>query len=579
MRTSSTKLLDLVKKIRARTFVIPQFQRDFVWSESQIKLLIDSIARNYPIGSLLLSEELSFPLAFRSIEAEIKDEGISFEGEREKLPNTSMVLDGQQRLTSIARFFLNSDPKKNYYFDLEEMYENFSEVDADSSINWIKTNPRNKKSDPTVKKEGRYLRSDVVIEGSNALIYALQYFRDYFKSKNVENYDEEASKATAKINGIFEFIRNYEVPYILLDGNEGIDSICRVFETINSTGTRLTTFDLAVARYYPEPNIRELYEDGILKYDILGKNGFDVDGERILQLLTIIYQKQKGTFVEATRTEILSLDRKFIEDNWMFACLSVSKSFNWIVKHCGTSKSISPGHGLIVALAGLFMVFGYEEVINKPSMNYQLRKWMFCNMLQDGIRRTSYDIGKDFKSLLDLFEKEKYFDMPRVSITIEDIIGLNSRDNKYKAILAILCLFGKEDIILLSNIQKDVEFHHIYPRSLAKKYSLDKNLVNSIANIMPISSSTNKDILDRSPSEYFQFIMKNAESKGLIEVYNKILSNHSIPHKMDESITEYFSIDNFKNFLSARASEILLKIRELVGDSLRTDEEASYPEA
>ena len=111
-----------------------------------------------------------------------------------------MVLDGQQRLTSIARFFLNSDPKKNYYFDLEEMYENFSEVDADSSINWIKTNPRNKKSDPTVKKEGRYLRSDVVIEGSNALIYALQYFRDYFKSKDVENYDEEASKATAKIN-------------------------------------------------------------------------------------------------------------------------------------------------------------------------------------------------------------------------------------------------------------------------------------------------------------------------------------------------------------------------------------------
>jgi len=34
------------------------------------------------------------------------------------------------------------------------MYENFSEVDADSSINWIKTNPRNKKSDPTVKKRG-----------------------------------------------------------------------------------------------------------------------------------------------------------------------------------------------------------------------------------------------------------------------------------------------------------------------------------------------------------------------------------------------------------------------------------------
>ena len=32
---------------------IPQFQRKFVWKEAQALELLDSIANNYPIGSLL----------------------------------------------------------------------------------------------------------------------------------------------------------------------------------------------------------------------------------------------------------------------------------------------------------------------------------------------------------------------------------------------------------------------------------------------------------------------------------------------------------------------------------------------
>ena len=38
------------------TFVIPDLQRSYVWMPHQVTLLIDSIFRGWPIGSLLLWE-------------------------------------------------------------------------------------------------------------------------------------------------------------------------------------------------------------------------------------------------------------------------------------------------------------------------------------------------------------------------------------------------------------------------------------------------------------------------------------------------------------------------------------------
>ena len=94
---------------------IPQFQRQFIWRESQVRLLIDSISRAYPIGSLLLLDKKpELPLASRDIEAEIRDgyppKDSFMADSRGRAEVESYILDGQQRTTSIARFFLNGFP-------------------------------------------------------------------------------------------------------------------------------------------------------------------------------------------------------------------------------------------------------------------------------------------------------------------------------------------------------------------------------------------------------------------------------------------------------------------------------------
>ncbi len=49
-------IVNLLNQIRERDIVLPAIQRSFVWSERDIRMLLDSIMRGYPIGIALLWE-------------------------------------------------------------------------------------------------------------------------------------------------------------------------------------------------------------------------------------------------------------------------------------------------------------------------------------------------------------------------------------------------------------------------------------------------------------------------------------------------------------------------------------------
>ena len=58
--TDDLKIEELVKMLREDKFLIPTFQRDFVWEPASIKKLWDSMFRFYPIGSILYWETDSY---------------------------------------------------------------------------------------------------------------------------------------------------------------------------------------------------------------------------------------------------------------------------------------------------------------------------------------------------------------------------------------------------------------------------------------------------------------------------------------------------------------------------------------
>lgn len=110
---------DLIEYIDDGTIHIPEFQREFVWTEDKIIDLLDSIYRNYPIGSLIFwvtSEEFPYSAAIRDEESESSD-----------LKYRLFVIDGQQRLKSLyhaaraKELVMESGTKEiNIAFDLNE---------------------------------------------------------------------------------------------------------------------------------------------------------------------------------------------------------------------------------------------------------------------------------------------------------------------------------------------------------------------------------------------------------------------------------------------------------------------------
>lgn len=286
MQTINFDISQLLKKIRAGHFLIPQFQRDFTWKEGQTKLLVDSIARNYPIGSLLvLGRNDDVPLKSRKLDANYppkEDTHDSTDSFDEPTSESYYVLDGQQRLTSIARVFLDAHPDRNYYFDLNKMHRLFS----DENPAWIVSRSRGKKN-PDRKDNNRLIRTDIAIDQAKCDVYISEYIEDSGDFPEFASDRNSARVAAAKLKGIFETIRKFSIPFVALDNDAPLESVCRVFETINSTGTRLTTFDLAVARYFPEPDLKSLCEDSKEKYPAIEE--YEIDGERLLQILSLYH--------------------------------------------------------------------------------------------------------------------------------------------------------------------------------------------------------------------------------------------------------------------------------------------------
>lgn len=563
MQTINHDLVQLLRKIRAGHFVIPQFQRDFTWKEGQTKLLIDSIARNYPIGSLLvLGKNDELPLKSRDINATYNEQDNNEESLVEPTSETYYVLDGQQRLTSVARVFLDSHPKKNYYFDLKQMLEIFEE----DSPSWIVSRLKGR-NNPDRKDNNRLIRSDIVLIQKKSDVYVSEYIEDSGDFPAFKNNRNDAREAAAKVKGIFETIRNYSIPFVLLENDAPLESVCRVFETINSTGTRLTTFDLAVARYFPDPDLKDFYDSSKEKYPVLQE--FEVDGERVLQILSLYQLRSNEKFPEATRKVMLSLKPEFIIEHWEMAVLNLSHAYQWI-QGLGATPKTQPAHSLLVSVAAFLMVHP-DSLGSNTGLANVLKKWYFCSTLaKNPAPATNYKIGDDFRKFCEHKTQQRSVQYPAVYFTPEDIKEINHFSyGRYKAIQGLMKMTAKEDLITGSTLSDndDVEDHHIFPSSLAKSNRIDKKKLSSIANIIVLSKESNQKISNTHPDQYLGEELERHKSEGNIGDFNQRLRNCFIPYVDDPAFKDKLSQKNFDNFLCDRAELIITRIKEVVGDA------------
>ena len=96
-KPTAERIEPLAERVLTGDIILPEFQRPFVWKRKQILELVDSIYRNYPIGSMLLWESRQKLASKRSI-ADLQV------GERSPNYPVNYLLDG----TAAAIHYLRS---------------------------------------------------------------------------------------------------------------------------------------------------------------------------------------------------------------------------------------------------------------------------------------------------------------------------------------------------------------------------------------------------------------------------------------------------------------------------------------
>lgn len=90
---------ELVSMIKNGELRLPEMQRRYVWTDSRVRDLLDSLYRGYPSGSILVWQtDREMP----SRDLAVSQDSSPFRGHK-------LLLDGQQRLTSLTAV-LNNEP-------------------------------------------------------------------------------------------------------------------------------------------------------------------------------------------------------------------------------------------------------------------------------------------------------------------------------------------------------------------------------------------------------------------------------------------------------------------------------------
>ncbi|MGA3038956.1 MAG: DUF262 domain-containing protein, partial [Vulcanimicrobiaceae bacterium] len=131
--STKTSLSELLNQIIVGKIQLPDFQRGWVWDDEHIRSLLVSVARSFPIGSIMLLETGGV-VHFQNRAVE----GVSLP--TDTVPE-KLILDGQQRLTALTQVLKLPGPVKTqdqkhrdimcfYYIDIEKALSDKTLEDA-----------------------------------------------------------------------------------------------------------------------------------------------------------------------------------------------------------------------------------------------------------------------------------------------------------------------------------------------------------------------------------------------------------------------------------------------------------------
>jgi hypothetical protein len=264
LAVESIGIAELLQRLRSNAWLVPAFQRDFVWSEADVTNLALSVIEARPIGMATLWEQPD-DSALTLVPTSIPDAkdgdsiDVSLSADNERPKNFYAVLDGRQRATALAMVFGGlraSDARRRfsgrYFLDV-------SHDDPSGRVRYIRE---------AQVKSSNYDQLSVCI-GAGLFPLANDVDSDlmgqwytYIQAINdSSNYPDNALPAAEELERrnlilkqAFKGITETVLAVYIVPAEYTLGEICEIFETLNTTGTKVSTVDLLHSWLYNDTN-------------------------------------------------------------------------------------------------------------------------------------------------------------------------------------------------------------------------------------------------------------------------------------------------------------------------------------
>lgn len=495
MNASSIPLKELLGNLKS-DYLLPALQREYTWKPQQIEALFDSLMQDYPINTMMFWEIRNIGrqnLDFYKFLEPTYEKGKSINtlltpaqksSDYGNLP-VKVVIDGQQRLTSLYIALCGSYDGKKLYLRLDQGANSDVRNGMKYDFKFLTEKELNKRE----KQEQRWMAVSEVV--------AVDFKRSACERRHDVSENDFAIEAIEKLENLY---KRTDLNYYNIAGCDDIDRVLDIFVRTNSGGSPLTKGDLLLSSLTTEwagdngNNARDFVNNIV---DRVAKEGFTIkkDKDWVLKSFLLLsdssLKMNVATFKEAGVSGKVYQQSRDIAD-------SIVKAFSIVGDFGLTDKGLTTQ--LAVMLIAYFLFKNklqnatFNDATNKDTFK-AIRQFVFCAILKNVFASHSDETLNKMRTIIKN-NNDKTFsfeslanEIDQLRLTEADIDRLmTTRKSEAYALLNILYILGGKVI----DRSKKYDVDHIHSKAQSKAEKIDESLFDALPNLQLLEARVNR---------------------------------------------------------------------------------------
>lgn len=202
----------LLSWVQSGVVAIPEIQRPFVWSKTQVRNLIDSLYQGYPVGYII---------TWQNPHVRLKD-GTTSQGKH-------VLIDGQQRITALRAAILGL-PVMNKKYKFETIAISFNPITEEFKV-----------KDKSTERGAEWIPD--IFEAMRDDLNQLSLLERFME----KNPHADRNQVLERILRLIQ-IKNKNIGNIVLSADLPIEIVNEIFIRINASGVNLSNADFAMSK-------------------------------------------------------------------------------------------------------------------------------------------------------------------------------------------------------------------------------------------------------------------------------------------------------------------------------------------